>query len=163
MNHNNKPEQNKQQAASMRNWVGIAVIILAVVLPILILSQGRQNVEESSIAEIVSAVEAGDVESLTVQGDFLIATKTDGTTLSARKESNISAVEALQLLGASPESLKTVPIMVRNPATGPGSILGILLTCAAIYVYNLDRSRVTISLDGRNRELWAYSRNSPTY
>jgi cell division protease FtsH len=132
MNHNNKPEQNKQQAASMRNWVGIAVIILAVVLPILILSQGRQNVEESSIAEIVSAVEAGDVESITVQGDFLLATKTDGTTLSARKESNISAVEALQILGASPESLKAVPIVVRNPATGPGSFLGILLTFAPI-------------------------------
>jgi cell division protease FtsH len=132
MNHDNNPEQNKQHMPSMRNLIGFAAIILAVVLPLVILSQRQQSLQEASLPEIVSVIEAGEVEELAVQGDFLIATTTDGTVISARKESNISAVEALQLLGASPESLKELPIVVRNPNSGPGSMLGILLTFAPI-------------------------------
>jgi cell division protease FtsH len=132
MNHDNNPEQNKQQMPSMRNLIGFAAIILAVVLPLVILSQRQQSLQEASLPEIVSVIEAGEVEELAVQGDFLIATTTDGTVISARKESNISAVEALQLLGASPESLKELPIVVKNPNSGPGSMLGILLTFAPI-------------------------------
>jgi cell division protease FtsH len=132
MNHNNNREQNKQQTPSVRNLIGFTAIILAVVVPLVIMSQRQQNLQEASLPEIVSAVEAGEVEELVVQGDFLIATKTDDTVISARKESNISAVEALQLLGVSPESLKTTPIVVRNPNAGPGSLLGILLTFAPI-------------------------------
>jgi cell division protease FtsH len=132
MNHDNNPEQNKQQMPSMRNLIGFAAIILAVILPLIILSQRQQNLQEASLPEIVSAIEAGEVKELAVQGDFLIATTTDETVISARKESNISAVEALQLLGASPESLKELPIVVKNPNSGPGSILGVLLTFAPI-------------------------------
>jgi cell division protease FtsH len=132
MNHDNNPEQNKQHMPSMRNLIGFAAIILAVVLPLVILSQRQQSLQEASLPEIVSVIEAGEVEELAVQGDFLIATTTDGTVISARKESNISAVEALQLLGASPESLKELPIVVKNPNSGPGSMLGILLTFAPI-------------------------------
>jgi cell division protease FtsH len=132
MNHNNNQEQNKQQTPSVRNLIGFAIIILAVVVPLVILSQRQQNLQEASLPEIVSAIEAGEVEELAVQGDLLIATKTDDTVISARKESSISAVEALQILGASPEALKTTPIVVRNPNAGAGSLLGILLTFAPI-------------------------------
>ena len=148
MNPNNRPEQNNQQMPSLRNLIGIAAVILAIVVPLVILNQGRQNVEESSLADIVSAAEAGEIESLTVQGDLLIATKTDGTSLSARKESNISAVEALQLLGASPETLKETPIVVRNPSTGAGSMFGILLTFAPILLIGFLMFRVMRQMQG---------------
>jgi cell division protease FtsH len=148
MNHDNNPEQNKQQMPSMRNLIGFAAIILAVILPLIILSQRQQNLQEASLPEIVSVIEAGEVEELAVRGDFLIATTTDGTVISARKEPNISAVEALQLLGTSSESLKELPIVVRNPNSGPGSVLGILLTFAPILLIGFLMFRVMRQMQG---------------
>ena len=148
MNHDNNPEQNKQQMPSTRNLIGFAAIILAVVLPLVILSQRQQGLQEASLPEIVSAIETGEIEELAVQGDFLIATTTDGTVISARKESNISAVEALQLLGVSPESLKELPIVVKNPNSGPGSMLGILLTFAPMLLIGFLMFRVMRNIQG---------------
>ncbi|GAB4532601.1 MAG: ATP-dependent zinc metalloprotease FtsH [Anaerolineae bacterium] len=148
MDHNDRPEQNKQQAPSLKNLMGLAAIILAVVLPLVLLSQRQQTLEETTLSEIARAIEAGTVESLAVQGDLLTATKIDGSTLSARKESNISAMEALQLLGASTESLKTLPIVVRNPSAGPGNILSILLTFAPIFIIGFLMFRVMRQMQG---------------
>jgi cell division protease FtsH len=148
MNHDNNPEQNKQQMPSTRNLIAFAAIILAVVLPLVILSQRQQGLQEASLPEIVSAIETGEIEELAVQGDFLIATTTDGTVISARKESNISAVEALQLLGVSPESLKELPIVVKNPNSGPGSMLGILLTFAPMLLIGFLMFRVMRNIQG---------------
>jgi cell division protease FtsH len=107
----------------------MAVIILATggffLLP---LFNRAPAVQDVSLPDIVSAIEVGEVETLVVRGDSLLATKFDGTRLGSRKESNISTVEALQILGASPEALKTLPIKVENPSFGFGSLFGLLLT-----------------------------------
>jgi len=107
----------------------LAVIILATgsffLLP---LFNRAAAVQDVSLPDIVSAIEAGEVETLMVRGDSLLATKFDGTSLGSRKESNISTVEALQILGASPEALKTLPIKVENPSFGLGNLFGLLLT-----------------------------------
>jgi cell division protease FtsH len=84
--------------------------------------------ENVSLPAIVSAIEAGQVETLIVQGDDLVATKFDGTSLGSRKESNISTLEALQILGASPEVLETLPIKVEDPSFGFDNLFSILLT-----------------------------------
>lgn len=84
--------------------------------------------QDVSLPTIVSAIEAGQVETLIVRGDALVATKFDGASLGSRKESNISAVEALQILGASPEALKTLPLKVEDASFSFGSLFGLLLT-----------------------------------
>jgi ATP-dependent Zn protease len=124
MNKNEGPRQGNQLVPPMRQWILIAVVILAAAAVPYFLNSNRAEFEEVTMPDIVSAIEAGDVETLTVRGDLLVANMTDGTSLSARKESNISTVEALQILGASPESLKTLPIVVKNPNASAGSILG---------------------------------------
>jgi cell division protease FtsH len=80
------------------------------------------------LPDIVSAVAAGEVKNLTIRGDLLIATKTDGTKISARKESNVSAVETLRLLGAPVEALSKLPLVVEEPMStmNPLSILSVL-------------------------------------
>jgi cell division protease FtsH len=88
------------------------------------------TVQDVSLPTIVSALEAGEVESLIVRGDFLVATKFDGASLGSRKEANISAIEALQILGASPEALKTLPIKVENLSFDFGNLFGFLFTFA---------------------------------
>ncbi len=132
MNNNEGPRQGNQLVPPMRQWILIAVIILAAAAVPYFLNSNRTEFEEVTMPDIVSAIEAGDVETLTVRGDLLVANKTDGTSLSARKESNISTVEALQILGASPESLKTLPIVVKNPNASAGSIFGSLLLFAPL-------------------------------
>jgi cell division protease FtsH len=66
------------------------------------------------LPQIVKAITAGEVKTLTVRGDWLIATKMDGSTLSARKESTLSALETLQLLGAPAEALTHLPLLVEE-------------------------------------------------
>ena len=66
------------------------------------------------LPDIIQVIEAGDLETLTIQGDFLIATTMDGTELKARKEANISAIETLRLLGTSDQALANLPIVVEE-------------------------------------------------
>jgi len=127
MDRNNSPDQKKKHIPSLRDWIGILFIILAVALPLIAVSYRQDNVQETTLLAIVRAVEAGEIKSLTVQGDVLIATKNDGSNVQARKESNIIAIEALQLLGVSAEEFKTLPILVQNPSLGLGGVLRLLL------------------------------------
>jgi cell division protease FtsH len=105
-------------------------------------------VQDVSLPNIVTAIEAGEVETLIVRGDSLVATKFDGTSLGSRKESNISTIEALQILGASPEALKTLPIKVENPNPGFGNLFGILLTFAPLLLVGYIIFRVSRQMQG---------------
>jgi hypothetical protein len=83
MDHHNNPGRGQDR----NRWVdaiGIATLILVAVA--LIFLTGRQEqFEDTSLPELASAVEAGEVKNLIVQGDFLIAVKSSGTSLWARK------------------------------------------------------------------------------
>ncbi len=162
MNGNNKPDHDRRQMLSMRNWLAIVVLIVAVILPIVIISQSKQvDAGEASLPDIVSAIEAGEVETLTVQGDTLVATLSDGTNLSALKEANISTVEILQALGVSPEKLRDLPIVVKNPNRGPGSLLGMLLTFAPILLIGFLMFRVMRNMQGGMMNMGGMSRSNP--
>ena len=128
MNSDNNTKQEKQQFPPLRQTLIIALIIVAVGSYLYPLFANQPTVQDASLAEIVSVIETGTVETITVRGDFLVATLTDGVKLGARKESNISTVEALQILGASSESLKTLPIVIENPDAGFGTVFRLLLT-----------------------------------
>ncbi len=150
MNPKNDPQQKeKEQSASpLRQAIIIAVIILVIGSLFFFLNNGGGPVQESSLPEIVSAIETGQVKTLTVRGDFLIAETTDGINLGARKESNISTVEALSLLGASPEALKTLPIVVKDPGTGLATIFGLLLTFAPLLLIGYLFFRLSRQMQG---------------
>ncbi|MCB0164390.1 MAG: ATP-dependent zinc metalloprotease FtsH [Anaerolineae bacterium] len=106
----------------------IGVLVLLVGLYAYGIISGRTVTQEVSLPEVVSAIESGSVEKVMVQGDTLTVTKTDGTTWQARKESNISTVEALQILGAPVETLKTLPIIVQDPGASLSNVLGVVIT-----------------------------------
>ena len=73
------------------------------------------QVKTVSLPKLVAAIEAGQVAKLVVQGNQLIATTTDGNQLVAQKESTISALQTLQLLGLSDQALAKLPITVESP------------------------------------------------
>jgi len=128
----NNPQREEQHSSPLRRSIIMAVIILAIGSYLFLPLLNRAQVQDVSLPNIVSAIEAGEVETLIVRGDSLVATKLDGTSLGSRKESNISTVEALQILGASPEALRTLPIKVENPNSGFGNLFGLLLTFAPL-------------------------------
>jgi cell division protease FtsH len=148
MNHENGSQEKKQQVPPLKGWVIVAVAVLALTAIPLWMRSSQSTFEEVSLLEIVNAVEMGEVETLTIQGDLLVATTADGSTLGARKESSISAVEALQILGASPEALKTLPIVVKNPDAGLGSFLRVLLGFAPIILIGYVIYRLSRQLQG---------------
>ena len=129
----NKRLDSEQPRAAYRWWILIGVIALGALVISLYTANHTPKPEAVSLPEIVDAVEAGQVEKITVQGDMIVATTTNGDTLSARKESNISAIESLQLIGASPEMLRDLPIVVvEDTGAGMLSFFSILLTLAPL-------------------------------
>jgi cell division protease FtsH len=161
MDPNNGPQPEKRQFPSLQGWVIIAIIIIAMAILPTLVNNSDASAEDVSLPEIISAIEAGEVKTLTVRGDLLIATKTDGTSLGARKESNISAVEALQILGASPETLKSLPIVVKSPEAGLGGILRILLTLAPILLVVYLLIQFSRQMQGGMSSLGGIGRSNP--
>jgi hypothetical protein len=129
----NNPQRQEQHFSLLRrSIIGIVIMLAIVVSFILPLFSRARATENVTLPTIVSAIEAGQVESLIVRGDALVATKLDGVSLSSRKESNISTVEALQILGASPEALKTLPISCSLSATLSSGLFG---KCKAVAIF----------------------------
>ncbi|MCB0182133.1 MAG: ATP-dependent zinc metalloprotease FtsH, partial [Anaerolineae bacterium] len=120
--------KKKQQTSPLKRWIFIGVLVLLIGIYGYGVYNSQTRIQEVSLPEVVSAIEAGDVAKLSVQGDTLMVTKTDGTSLQARKESNISTVEALQILGAPAETLKTLPIIVQDPGASVSNVLGVIIT-----------------------------------
>lgn len=144
MNFDNRPEQKKRQLPLLPKWLIITAVVLVLLTIFSFIYSNNQKakrsptsyttttssaetetttdrpaprdnrVEASTLADIVSALEGGRVESLTIRGDYLVATREDGSMITARKESSISAIEALRLLGASDEALADLPIVVEE-------------------------------------------------
>jgi cell division protease FtsH len=90
--------------------------------------------EAAALPDIVDAIETGKIEDLIVSGDQLIATTTDGVSLSAKKESTISALETLQLLGVSDEALANLSITVEDPRPPSNPINTWLITGALVII-----------------------------
>jgi len=143
MNPENKPQGHERQTPQLGRSIVLIAIILAVGALVFTMSANRMPVEMATLPDIVAAIEAGEVETLTVRGDSLVATKTDGSSLGAQKEPNISTVEALQILGVSSDSLKILPIVVENPDGGFSRILGLLVTFAPLLLFGYIFFRVS--------------------
>ncbi len=150
MNPGNRPQGQEQQSSPLMRSVLLLVIILAVGALLFSLNGNSASVETVPLPEIIGAIESGEVDTLTVQGDLLVVAKTDGSTLGARKEPNISAVEALQILGVSPEALKTLPIVVEDPDSGFSRIFGVLLTLAPLLFFGYIFFRISRLAGGEN-------------
>jgi cell division protease FtsH len=132
MDYNNNPGRGQDR----NRWVdaiGIATLIL-VAVALMFLTGRQEQFEDTSLPELASAVEAGEVKNIIVQGDYLIAVKSSGTSLRARKETSVSAFETLQWLGVSEEALKTTPMVIQNRGMVVGGVLAMLLTFGPLIV-----------------------------
>ncbi len=120
MHPDNHSKEKEQRWPTPLRAVIVTVALLGLVIFVCsVLSLANRPVGPPSSAtppatlpQIVQAIAAGEVKTLTIRGDLLIAAKTDGSTLSAHKESGLSALETLQILGAPPETLAHLPLVI---------------------------------------------------
>src|SRR5688572_8156640 len=98
MPRNNYPERKKWQFLTLRQSLLVATILLGLA-SLYYWFYHTVELEVASLPQLVNALAVGKIKSLTVHDDLLIAEMDNGTHLSARKESTISAVETLKLFG----------------------------------------------------------------
>lgn len=136
----------------------MVIIGAYLVLPLFLGGPVPENV---SLPTIVRAIEAGQVDSLTVREDALVAIKFDGTRLESLKESNISTVEALQILGVSSEALKTLPIIIEKPGFSFTNLFGILLTILPLLFVGYIFFQFLRQMQGGSNALGRIGRSTP--
>jgi cell division protease FtsH len=135
MNADDPSKRTERQLPPQLRWFAMVLALLSMLALLYSFSARNepapaknQTLPAAPLAQIVSAISAGEVKSLTVRGDVLIATKADGSEITARKESNLSAVETLKLLGAPAKALTDLSLVVENPSAGfdPADLLFVL-------------------------------------
>ncbi len=78
--------------------------------------------EVVSLTEIARAVNAGEIKTITIEGNDLHATYTDDTVRDAKKEPSGTFTDVLVAYGVTPEKLAKTPITVKNES-GFGYVL----------------------------------------
>ncbi|NDJ54201.1 MAG: ATP-dependent metallopeptidase FtsH/Yme1/Tma family protein [Chloroflexi bacterium] len=120
MNNNPNPNNNPNQPngsggpaapGGSRGLLLLAVLIVGVILLFFISSQFNASGQEITLPDLAEAIRAGEVESITVQGDDITAVLNDQTEVQARKESVASFYDTMSLLGVEEAQLQ--------PPTGP--------------------------------------------
>jgi cell division protease FtsH len=141
-----KPNNNLQQKIrdflSPRQWIALAALATLLAGLSFFLLYHKPAVKEVPLPKLANAIQEGQITDLTVRGDYLVATASDGSELRARKESNISAIEALQRLGCSTEALQKLPLTIEDPESNLGQSLRILfgLVPILLIVYLIRRA-----------------------
>jgi cell division protease FtsH len=101
------------------NILNVILIFLALAVIYAIAVENKQEAEEITLSELASSVSAGDVASISVEGERLTVVTTSDIEKRSKKEAEASLTETLVNYGVTPEDLAKVAIEVKNP-TGFG-------------------------------------------
>ncbi len=170
MNSDNHSKRKERRLPKRTLWMAIALAVVGLIaLLYYFLPKDEQSASPNQAAsaatlpKIVSAVAAGEVKTLAVRGDVLVATKTDGSKITARKESNISAVETLKILGAPADALAELPIVIEEPTANfnPTGILAVLAIVGLITFLIFRNSRQPQGQSGSGYNFSNMGRSNP--
>lgn len=105
------PPDGGMKNSFFSNFV-IGVLILFFVISIYSLISGGKSKESISISELARAVEAGEVQSITVGSTGVEATFADGSIKISNKEESASLAETLAAYGVTPEELSQIDVTI---------------------------------------------------
>jgi len=98
-------------------------LIIAIIFLVLLTAIGLVGIfytptetKTISLSEVISQINTNKIKEIAVEGDVMNITATDGSKLTAKKESSISAVESLTNLGAEKSKLTAIKIEVKDPS-----------------------------------------------
>jgi len=108
--------KNKPKLGLFGNFINILIIFLLISLAYTALVNQTEKPEEISISELVSGISAGEVGSISVEGEKLLVGFKDETIKEAKKEMESSLSETLFNYGVTSEQLKEIDVSIENPS-----------------------------------------------
>src|SRR5512139_86889 len=100
---------NSRSVRSGIVWLLILGALLVIVFQVTTRQPART---ELSLQKLVTAVKAGEVRKLVVQGDDVTVVRKSGVEEASRKEPRVSIVESLKTLGVTSDEVKNVEVEV---------------------------------------------------
>lgn len=127
-------QQKYDKIGSMRDFskhIIYALIILVLVSGLYaLITDSLQEKKEVSLSELMSAVNQGEIQKVTIAESQLEALRKDGSIVTSRKETGVGLIEILRDYGVSEERLREITIEVKTEggfAFWAGALLPILL------------------------------------
>jgi len=97
-------------------YISIIFLVLLTAIGLVGIFYTPTETKTISLSEVVSQINTNKIKEIAVEGDVMNITATDGSKLTAKKESSISAVESLTNLGAEKSKLASIKIEVTDPS-----------------------------------------------
>lgn len=118
-NNSGKGGRNNKRPSKfgLLNSISMGLLILFLISGFYSLATDEASrIEKISLSEFVSDVEAGQVVSITVRGNDLIAEYQGSVIKQTKKETDSSVTETLERYGLTPEKLSAVKINIEGPS-----------------------------------------------
>jgi cell division protease FtsH len=109
-----------------RGWFWIVLVILLAIGSRYLFTTSGDAGNLIGLNQLASYVDAGNVRSISVQGDTVYVQLNTGEKLQTRKENDESLLETLRTFGVTEETLQTLPFEVEN-APNSGAIFSWLM------------------------------------
>ena len=103
----------KKVGGFSQQFIGTILIFIALSWAYSIIS-GKQETPRVSLSELAHLVNSKEVSKIDVEGDKLTITKKDETQLESKKETSSSVIETLKDYGATPASLASTTITIKE-------------------------------------------------
>ena len=101
------------------NIITALLIFILIAASYSLISENQNKVEDIALSALATDIQEGLVKTVTVEGDKLEVIYNDETEKKSKKEAEASLSETLKNYGVTPEALKGVEVVVKNP-TGFG-------------------------------------------
>jgi len=110
----NKGKKDKKGSKFSGSIAGALLIFILLTALYLVLSGTPKNTPDVSISDLAKSVSAGQVKSISVEGEDLTITYTDDSVKKAKKETESSLSQTLFNYGVKPEALAATQIQVKD-------------------------------------------------
>jgi cell division protease FtsH len=111
------PSPNNPRRILNQFWSQIAVTVLVLLLVVGVYSFFTDQTPAAQVipfSEVARQISAGEIKSLSVNGDDLLLVKKTGEAESSKKEGEVSLTESLINYGVTPQQLAAVPIEIKG-------------------------------------------------
>ena len=98
----------------IRNFLILLIVFLVVAAVLTKVTSPFQKSEVVGIGEVINRLEAGEVDTITVEGDTITVALKNGESVEAKKEVNESVSELLRNYGVEPTVMREASIEVRE-------------------------------------------------
>ena len=115
MPEHKKEGKNKGSKLGFFQQILIAIVVFVALSGLYsLISGGGKKVTDITLSQVAQMIQNGQVKDITVKGDTIDITATDGTFKDAKKETEASLSDTLKNYGVTPVQLAATPITIKD-------------------------------------------------